>query len=256
MQEAAIQASSDAGYSEAWYLSQGTQWVVRRSRLDLPRAIAFGVRLSISTWVADFRRVRSRREYEVRLEEDGTLVATAHTDWVYVDLSTAKPCRVPEAMVAAFLAGDEPVSLSRAPLVLPSEHRRARRRRRGVELRDLDGLGHVNNATALDSVDEAFFEWLADLGWSPQVMVSAGGHPRAVAHDVEYLAEARYREELETKIWAIGGDGPNVHTATETRRLSDDAVVARARTLWRWEANGDHAELSWPAELRDAILRG
>jgi acyl-CoA thioesterase FadM len=200
--------------------------------------------------------VRSRREYEVRPEDGGTLVAAAHTDWVYVDLSTAKPSRVPEPMVAAFLAGDEPLSLPRSPLALPSPEGEARRRRRPVELRDLDGLGHVNNATALDTVEEAFFEWLADLGWSPEAMLAAGGHPRAVGHDVEYLAEARYLEDLQTTIWAIAGEAPVLDTGAETRRLSDDAVVARARTHWRWQANGDHAELPWPAELRHALLSG
>src|SRR5262249_48384782 len=50
-----------------------------------------GVELEIATWVADFRRERSRREYEVRLPGEPAPVLTANADWVYVDALSGRP---------------------------------------------------------------------------------------------------------------------------------------------------------------------
>jgi acyl-CoA thioesterase FadM len=93
LEQSATLASADAGYPPDWYAAHATAWVIRRSTIDCAAAIPRGVELEVTTWVADFRRVRSRREYEVRIPDGPVAVLTAHTDWVYVDAASGSPRR-------------------------------------------------------------------------------------------------------------------------------------------------------------------
>ena len=91
---AAVEASTAAGFDAAWYAAAGAVWLVRRSTFTVLRPATAGEELEIRTWVEDFRRVRSHRRYEVR-GADGALRLVARTDWVYVDLASGRPRRVP-----------------------------------------------------------------------------------------------------------------------------------------------------------------
>src|SRR5262245_47025078 len=77
LQEAATRASSDTGFDAAYYERERTLWLVRRTILALPAPARYGDELEAITWVADFRRVRSQRDYEVRAGD--RLVARAQT---------------------------------------------------------------------------------------------------------------------------------------------------------------------------------
>ena len=56
------------------------------------------------------RRVRSQREYEVRVGD--RLVARASSDWVFVDAVHGRPRRIPEEWEATFMP-DGPTMLER-----------------------------------------------------------------------------------------------------------------------------------------------
>src|SRR6185369_16687087 len=100
LQETATRASTDAGFYPAFYERTGTLWLIRRTTLTRLDPIRYGGELEAATWIADFRRVRSRRDYEVRVG-DG-LAAHATTDWVFVDRATMRPRRIPREFEAAF----------------------------------------------------------------------------------------------------------------------------------------------------------
>src|SRR5262249_60935942 len=99
LETAATTASSEAGFPPEWYAAEGTVWVIRRSTIECLTEIAPGTVLEIRTWVGDFRRVRSIREYDAY--RAGALALRAHTAWVYVDRPAAKPRRIPEALMSA-----------------------------------------------------------------------------------------------------------------------------------------------------------
>jgi acyl-CoA thioester hydrolase len=91
LQEAAIEASADAGYDMDWYKAAGTQWVIRKLTARYHTPALYGDELEVTTWVSDLRRVRSQREYDVRRVSDGQRVLRARHDWVYMDMSTDRP---------------------------------------------------------------------------------------------------------------------------------------------------------------------
>src|SRR4029453_15199163 len=98
LQQAASDASAAVGFDVEWYERAGALWVIRRTIVDFLAPILYRDDLEVRTWVADIRRVRSQREYEVRRGRDATVVARGSTDWVYIDLARGTPVQPPEEM--------------------------------------------------------------------------------------------------------------------------------------------------------------
>jgi acyl-CoA thioester hydrolase len=218
LEEAATLASAEAGYPTSWYARENTAWVIRRSTIDCIAPLARAIDLEVVTWVADFRRVRSRREYEVYVPPRTVIALTAHTDWVYVDRANGRPRRIPDAMISAFVPDGAPPVLPRSPLELPAAQDVATVEQM-VTTEDVDALGHVNNARYFDYVEAA-----------GKRIVASG--LRAVRHDLEYLAEAREGDRLLCRCWRIGSPDSRVEVAGEIRRAAGGDLLTRARSVW------------------------
>src|SRR5262245_16949921 len=65
MQEAAIQASTDAGYSLQWYEEHGVAWVIRRMNSRNALQVRDGEELKLTTWISECGRSTCIREYDV-----------------------------------------------------------------------------------------------------------------------------------------------------------------------------------------------
>jgi acyl-CoA thioester hydrolase len=100
MEEAAFEASAAVGYDRARYQAMGVLWLARETEIEYLQPLRYGDTVTVKTWVADFRRVRSRRQYEFWRGDD--LLARASTDWVYLETATLRPAIIPPEMVAAF----------------------------------------------------------------------------------------------------------------------------------------------------------
>jgi len=224
LEEAAMTASSEAGYPPQWYAEQATAWVIRRSTIDCPVQFEAERELEISTWVADFRRVRSRREYVARPPAADTVALSAHTDWVYVDRTAGRPLRIPEEMIRAFVPEGAIATLPRPALELPQAPADARASTRDVDPSDVDALDHVNNAKYFDYVEQ-----------SAMAVLGTGFRPRR--HDLEYVAEARGGDRLLCRSWRLAGAGAELDVATEIQRARDGTRLTRSRSIWT----------SWPA---------
>jgi acyl-CoA thioester hydrolase len=100
LQDAAIAHSTVQGWSSAAYASQGSGWVARSHLIEYLGPAFPGDLLLIRTWVADLKRVTSRRRYLI-FRGDQPIVR-AETQWAFVSFSTLQPCRVPAAIARAF----------------------------------------------------------------------------------------------------------------------------------------------------------
>ncbi len=219
LEEAATLASAAAGYPPQWYGREHTAWVIRRTTIDCAAPLARGADLDVTTWVSDFRRVRSRREYEVRVAPSPVSALAAHTDWVYVDRASGRPRRIPDSMMRAFVPGGHPPALPRAPLALPPASAGVASLTREVATEDVDALGHVNNARYFDYVEEVARSAVARA-------------LRPVRHDLEYLAEARTGDRLICRGWLVESGESATETAVEILLAADGAPLARARSVW------------------------
>jgi acyl-CoA thioester hydrolase len=253
LQETATRASTEAGFDPAYYERAQRSWLVRRSTLVIEAPARYGDQLEARTWIADFRRVRSQREYEVWAGERP--IACAHTDWVYVDNVQGQPRRVPPEMEAMFLP-EGAAPLARAPFPDATPPSGAIRTSRRVEAHELDALAHVNNANYVHYVEQGMLDACAGFGWPVGEMLAAGGRLRRVEHDLEYLSAARYGDTLEAVVWPIGVDDGGVTLATWIVRDGDARPLLRARSRYAWVTADDGAAVGeLPVRLREAFAR-
>ena len=110
MQDAAICHSRAAGCTQATE-AIGATWVARSHHVEYLRSAFAGDTVTVLTWVADFRKVRSLRKYKFLRAADSAVLAQAETDWVFVNAKTGRPVAIPDEIRNAF----EIVSKEREP---------------------------------------------------------------------------------------------------------------------------------------------
>jgi acyl-CoA thioester hydrolase len=201
MQEAAIEASTEAGYSPAWYREHGTGWVIRQLSIRYHLQAAYGDELEVTTWVSDMKRVTSNREYKITRARDGALVVRARANWVYLDLKTGQPLRIPKEFEKDFDPTGELAELD-IRMHNPQKTEKAYRYRhhRRVQIYEVDTAQHVNNAIYLHWITQAYFEAIRAAGHPIESLrhewlVVQGGHV------LEYFEPAFDNDSIEIVSW-------------------------------------------------------
>lgn len=255
LQETAIEASADAGYDSARYVEIGAGWVIRRSRIDYLHPARYGDEIDATTYVVNFRRARSQRNYDIRRAGDGLLIARAATDWVFVDRRTGLPRRIPDDMPGLFLPdGPNPDAelIFDTPTPPDSPPADAYSTTRRVHFYEMDEYQHVNNAAYLNYLEQATIDADASLGYDIKDLNALGGHFLVGQHDIEYLRPARYGDTLTIDTW-VGEVTRDTVTRHYAMRLHGGEPAIRAQTRWAWIdlASGKPADI--PASLREAL---
>ena len=232
MQEAALDASAAVGYDEARYLQLGTIWLIRETQIEYLRPVRFGDSVEITTWVGDFRRVRSRRYYVIHNAATGEEVAKASTDWVYIERESGRPARVPDEMVSAFMPEGAPEpSAPRDPFpAAPPPPSGTFAMQREVEWRDIDTAQHVNNATYLNYMEECGIQAAKAFGWPTSRMQSEQFAIVARQHRIEYRQQATLGDHLTVSTYLS-----NLRRSSATRvyRITrGDELITQAQSLW------------------------
>lgn len=255
MQEAAIEASAAVGWDMARYEQQGSRWIIRETEIEHLAEVRYGQTLEVRTRVGDFRRVRSRRFYEFTLADTGQPAARASTDWIYINMATGAPEAIPPDMVLDFMpegAPDKTPPREKQPLPPPQPAGTFRLRRR-VEWRDIDALGHLNNAVYFDYIGDSSTQVGRHFGWPMERVQQHGFAIFARQQHISYLQPAHFDDELEIATWVS-----DVKRATALRhysivRVGDGALLAQARALWVWVDLATHRPIRIPPEFGAAF---
>ena len=107
MQEVAIRHSAANGWPMERYLEIGAAWVVRSHFIEYLRPAFAGDRIGLFTWAASLALREVSRKYLFRRAGDAQVLARAETKWVYVDIRSGRPRRVPQELLASFEAVSE-----------------------------------------------------------------------------------------------------------------------------------------------------
>jgi acyl-CoA thioester hydrolase len=111
MQDAAIQHATAAGCTRMTE-AIGATWVARMHHIEYLTPAFAGDAITVLTWVADFRKVRSLRRYKFVRAADQKVLAQGETDWVFVDCASGRPRGIPDEIRDLFeLVPDGPQSL-------------------------------------------------------------------------------------------------------------------------------------------------
>jgi acyl-CoA thioester hydrolase len=102
MQAAALAHSAAQGWPPERYEQLGAGWVVRTHEIKYLQSAFPDQPIIVRTWVADMTKVSSTRRYKIVRAEDDCLLASAATQWAFVDYSTGVLRRIPEEVWRAF----------------------------------------------------------------------------------------------------------------------------------------------------------
>jgi medium-chain acyl-[acyl-carrier-protein] hydrolase len=249
--QGAADASTAAGFGPQWYDDNGLMWLVRRTLLDVAQPLGRSARVTLRTWVEDFRRVRSHRAYELA-NPAGALLARGRTDWVLIDTARGRPVRVPPAVEEAFGVPAGSAAAERPPWRAPAPPEGASRMELDVRFADLDSLAHVNNATYLDLLTEGMLGTLGRAGWDLDRMRTRDLAPWVRRVDVEYLDAAVYGDRLASTTW-VADATPELAVYQLLGRTSDGTPLVRARTDWAWMTAAAASPVPVPADLLGAL---
>ena len=236
MQVTATDASAAAGYSRKEYEEMARHWLIRGTQIEYLLPAFYDNTLRIITWVSDFRRASSRREYEFIRVEDGKCIARAFTDWVFLNTNTGRPATIPAELINAFYPEGVPDSFpprERFPEA-PPPPTGVYKIHRHVDWGDIDQMGHVNNSVYMDYVTECGMQVLAAYDWPWERMIANGFAIFLRRNQIQYLQPAIQDDELEIATWVS-----NIRRSTATRhyeitRLRDNTTIARINAFSVW----------------------
>ena len=103
MNEAAVAHSAANGWTAQRYLELGSAWFARRHTIEYLAPSTEGDELIVSTWICDWKTVRSTRRFRFVRSKDGLVVATAETLWAFVNLATGRPAKLPSVVADCFV---------------------------------------------------------------------------------------------------------------------------------------------------------
>lgn len=220
LEESATQASAWCGYDYWWYRAHKRAWFARKTYLRHFAQARYGDVLTMQTWVSDYRRVQSHREYDLR-RADGTPILRGRTNWVYVDTESLRPARLPDEFYDAFQPSGalEPLQTGVtdfAPIQAPPHETF-----RTVQVYEVDSAAHVNNSVYVAWAQQAVHEAVHDLNlvYTP------------FGREIEYFRGAQPDEPLRIACQLIG--------------------MTESRMVWRTEvfsaANGERLALDLAA---------
>ena len=101
MQDVAVRHADAAGCTDATRRI-GAMWVARSHRIKYLSPAFAGDKIEAQTWVAAFRKIRSRRRYRFVRVADQQILAQGETDWVFMDARTSRPRSIPPDVSGAF----------------------------------------------------------------------------------------------------------------------------------------------------------
>lgn len=255
MQETALDASNAVGYDFERYDELGSFWLVLQTGITYLRPLTFGDTLIVKTWVSDFRRATSRRQYEMRVAGSDELVAEAYSDWVYIDGQSQRPARVPPQMAAAFTpaAGLSPAAKREPFPDFPAPPDGVFRIRRRTRWSEIDGAGHVNNAAYLSFLEDCAMEMMDAYEWPAARMHAAGFGVVARQYRIQYLAPALLGDELEVATWVSELKRASALRHYTITRVSDGEPLVRAQAWWVWVDLQSGRPLRIPADFLAAF---
>lgn len=224
LQEAATQASAWCGYDYDWYQANRRSWFARKTTVRYYQPVGYGDTLNIQTWVSDYKRVQSNREYDLR-RADGTPVLRGRTNWVYIDLDTLRPTRAPEDFITNFEPSGEvsPLDVEIGAPKTPTAPRLFEEVRR-VQLYEIDSAAHVNNSVYGAWAEDTFANFCAELGLD-EILSAHGTKMSPLSCEIEYLRAAQVREMVYLNTRLLAYNTESASFMVEMRAASGDLLA-------------------------------
>jgi YbgC/YbaW family acyl-CoA thioester hydrolase len=244
-------AANGLGIEESEALGLG--WVMRETELSLYRPLRSGEEFDFTIWLADWRRVRGTRCFEIRIADGGDLVAEGVQEIVVLDSKTLRPAAAPEPLIEN-LRMENPRIIPRRPfLKFEVPHEKAFVTKRSVEWRDLDWQEHVNNSIYAAFAEEAATQALASLGWAPDRFKAQGAAVANRRVHIQYRSPAAWGEKLSVATGLVELKSTGGTWYIDMERQADREPIARCLLEWSVTDRGGNQAMDLPEALFGAL---
>lgn len=221
MQDIAARDAEDA------QLSGNGFWVVKRTVISFNAPVRIHTRLALNTYGIGFTRITAQRGYEAcRADETSKEpIISARTLWVYID-SRGRPTRLPERTADIWLPDGPQPQQSEAPFPAFPECT-PETTSSIVRFADIDPMRHMNNASAVEKLDNAAWEAYATGGITPDT-----AHMDALHYDIEYVDSPRFGDTLEIQTWVEPFPSSQQEFSRFQQITREGKVMVRAYSRW------------------------
>ena len=173
----------------------GMFWLIRETEIHFLRPLHHNDTFDFTIWLANWQRVRGTRCFELKLKENGEVIAQGTQQIVCMDAKTGRPVSLPEDVIDRFrLENPRVLPFERFPKIMAVENPHMMQRQ--VEAIDLDVYEHVNNAIYIDYAEEAAAQDLSSKGWSPVKLAEANLTIATRRVHIQYSSLAMWGETL------------------------------------------------------------
>lgn len=203
-------------------------WVVKRTVIAFTQPVPVHTRLTLKTFGLGFSRITAQRGYEARHadEPESEPLLSARTLWVYLD-ARGRPTRLPEHTAHIWLP-DEPLAPQPEVPLPPLPAQPAETFTTSVHFSAIDLASHLNNAAAVEMLDDAGWDACARAGLTPDTI-----RLDPLYYDIEYGDSPRFGETLTIQSWLdpIPANGQSFGRRQQITRNGKIAVQAYSRWL-------------------------
>lgn len=107
MQDIATSHSDVVGFNKEKYQELKSSWFIKSHFVEYHSPAFEGDEIEVVTWVSNIKKITSLRKYKFINMSNNKILATAETNWVYVDSESGRPKRIDEEARNAFLVVEE-----------------------------------------------------------------------------------------------------------------------------------------------------
>jgi acyl-CoA thioesterase FadM len=202
-------------------------WVIKRTVITFAAPVPIHTLLTLRTYGIGFTRITAQRGYEAQLvgKHSDEPVISARTLWVYVD-ARGRPMRLPEGTAQIWLPDGPRSQLPDAPLPACPESV-PETTACSVRFSDIDLMRHLNNASAVEMLDNAGWEVCGAGGITPDTT-----RLDLLDYEIDYLDSPRFGERLEIQTWHDPFPLPGQQYTRFQQLMRGGSVMVRARSRW------------------------
>lgn len=104
IEECGLEVAEAHGWPVSRSEAEGFAALSRAHHIEYRQPALLGDELDVTTWAAPDGRASAFRFYTIKRPKDGVLLAQARTRWVWIDIHTRRPIRIPQHYIADFAA--------------------------------------------------------------------------------------------------------------------------------------------------------
>ena len=103
MINSAVKHSESLGFTPEKYKEIGSTWFVKSHHIEYKKPAFLNDELIIKTWIDEVKKITSVRKYE--LYKGDELLAFGETEWIFVDINTHRPKKIPDDVIEKYIEG-------------------------------------------------------------------------------------------------------------------------------------------------------